>query len=198
MPRQPDVETEVHILDAAYRLWRSKGEKGLTMRAVAREAGTTTPTVYQRFQDKRDILEALRHRAQQKLYSAVRPSRSIAEFCRRYLEFASKHPHEYELIHADWAARLLRREPRPSFELLKERLADRLGGRPEQHRRLALSLAALCHGTATLLLGAGVHDRVSSELRKICLAAAGTLVSRSRNHSGPNGVRQRNSNRLRG
>ena len=40
MPRQPDLEVEGHILDAAYRLWRSKGERGLTMRAVAREAGT--------------------------------------------------------------------------------------------------------------------------------------------------------------
>jgi len=72
MPRQPDQEVEGHILDAAYRLWRSRGEKGLTMRAVAREAKTTTPTVYQRFRDKRDILEALRQRAQHKLFLAVK------------------------------------------------------------------------------------------------------------------------------
>ena len=128
MPRHLDVEVEGHILDAAYRLWRSKGESGLTMRAVAREAETTTPTVYQRFRDKRDILEALRRRAQLKLFAAVEDSESIAQFCCSYLEFASKHQHEYELIHADWAARLTRDEPRPSFELLKERLADHLGG----------------------------------------------------------------------
>ena len=57
MPRHPDLEVEGHVLDAAYRLWRSKGERGLTMRAVAREAETTTPTVYQRFKDKREILD---------------------------------------------------------------------------------------------------------------------------------------------
>ena len=72
MPRQPDLEVEGHVLDAAYRLWRSKGEHGLTMRAVAREAETTTPTVYQRFQDKREILEALRLRAQQQLFATVK------------------------------------------------------------------------------------------------------------------------------
>ena len=110
MPRHPDLEVEGHILDAAYRLWRSKGERGLTMRAVAREARTTTPTVYQRFRDKNDILEALRWRAQQKLFAAVEPSRSIPQFCRRYLGFASQHKHEYELIHVDWAARLGRRD----------------------------------------------------------------------------------------
>jgi AcrR family transcriptional regulator len=108
MPRQPDREVEGHILDAAYRLWKSKGEKGLTMRAVAREAGTTTPTVYQRFRDKREILEALRRRAQLKLFAAVKPSRAIPQFCRRYLDFASTHKHEYELIHVDWSARLNR------------------------------------------------------------------------------------------
>ena len=195
MPRQPDREVEGHVLDAAYRLWRSRGEKGLTMRAVAREAKTTTPTVYQRFRDKRDILEALRQRAQHKLFLAVEESRSIAEFCRLYLEFASKHPHEYELIHADWAARLLREEPRPSFELLKQRLADSIGGKPEQHRRLALALAALSHGTATLLLGNGVHAKVSTELRRICVEAAEKLAGGAATSSGEARKRRRDLRR---
>jgi AcrR family transcriptional regulator len=180
MPRQPDLEVEGHVLDAAYRLWRSKGERGLTMRAVAREAGTTTPTVYQRFRDKREILEALRLRAQWQLFSAVKASRAIAPFCRRYLDFAASHRHEYELIHADWSARLNRDEPRPSFELLKQRLADRLGGKPEQHRRLALAIAALSHGTATQLLIPGVHERVVRELRRTCVMAAESLVESAR------------------
>src|SRR6201984_975174 len=137
MPRQPDLEVEGHVLDAAYRLWRSKGERALTMRAVAREAGTTTPTVYQRFKDKREILEALRLRAQRQLFTAVKGSRAVAQFCRRYLDFAASHKHEYELIHADWSARLHRAEPRPSFELLQGRRAGRRGGKAQSHRRFA-------------------------------------------------------------
>jgi AcrR family transcriptional regulator len=192
MPRQPDREVEGHILDAAYRLWKSKGEKGLTMRAVAREAGTTTPTVYQRFRDKREILEALRRRAQLKLFAAVKPSRAIPQFCRRYLDFASTHKHEYELIHVDWSARLNRDdEPRPSFELLKERLADRLGGKPAEHRRLALAIAALSHGTATQLLIAGVHESVVRELRQSCIGAAESLLRAARNHRGRTGKARR-------
>jgi AcrR family transcriptional regulator len=183
MPRQPDLEVEGHVLDAAYRLWRSKGERGLTMRAVAREAKTTTPTVYQRFRDKRAILEALRLRAQLQLFAAVKGSREVAQFCRRYLDFAASHKHEYELIHADWSARLHRDEPRPSFELLQRRLADRLGGKPEDHRRLTLAIAALSHGTATQLLISGVQECVVRELRETCVMAAESLVESARKNS---------------
>src|ERR1700723_3006443 len=119
MPRHPDLDVEGDVLDAAYRLWRRKVERGLTMRAGAREAGTTTPKVYQRFRDKREILEGLRLRAQMQLFAAVKGSRAVAQFCRRYLDFAASHKHEYELIHADWSPRLHRDEPRPSFELLQ-------------------------------------------------------------------------------
>ena len=176
MPRHPDSEVEGHVVAAAYRLWRSKGDRGLTMRAVAREAGTTTPTVYQRFRDKRELLEAMRLRAQWQLFAAVKNSRDIVPFCRRYLNFASSHKHEYELIHADWSARLNRDEPRPAFELLKRQLADRLGGKPENHRRLALAIAALSHGTATQLLIPGVHESVVRELLRTYVAAAEGLV----------------------
>jgi AcrR family transcriptional regulator len=55
---------ESRILDAAHQLWRKIGEKSPTMRAVTRAAATSTPTMYQRFPDKRDILEILRRSAQ--------------------------------------------------------------------------------------------------------------------------------------
>jgi AcrR family transcriptional regulator len=155
----------------------------VTLRAVARTARTTTPTLYQRFRDKKDILELLRRRAQQIMFSYMRRAHSAEEFCLRYFEFALKHSHEYELIHADWVVRLAKQEPRPSFELLKKSLADRLGGTPEQHGGLALALAALLHGTATLLLTKGVPERISRELRHACVAAFETLVENAAGRS---------------
>jgi AcrR family transcriptional regulator len=180
MPKKPDARLEGRILDAAYRLWSRGGEGALTMRAVAKAARTTTPTVYQRFRDKRDILEMLRRRAQQKLFSEVEHARSLPEFCERYFDFALGHKNEYELIHADWAVRLARDEPRPSLELLKKWLAERLGGAPEQHTRLAIALAALAHGTASVLLAEGVHSRINRELRDICAEAWESLVENAR------------------
>ncbi len=176
MPRKPDAELESHILDAAYKLWSKRGEKALTMRAVAKAAGTTTPTMYQRFRDKRDLVALLRTRALKNLVSILQPAGSPAATCAQFLEFASAHPHEYRLLTADWAVRLSREERRPTFELIKKRLAEQLGGDPEEHARLALALGALLHGTATMLLTEGVHEKVSRELRRTCNEACEALI----------------------
>ena len=174
MPRTADAGLEARVLDAAYQLWSRRGEKALTMRAVARTARTTTPTLYQRFRDKRDILELLRKRAQEIMFSYMRRAHSCQEFCSRYFEFALKHSNEYELIHADWVVRLAKEEPRPSFELLKRSLADRLGGTPEEHGGLRWRWRRCC-----------------MELRRCCLrrecrsefhANCGMLVSRRLKH----------------
>jgi len=176
MPRKPDAALEGRVVDAAYRLWRQGGEKALTMRGVARAARTTTPTMYQRFRDKRDLLELLRARALDNLLAALVAADSPAATCERFLEFASRHPNEYRLLTADWAVRLARKEPKPSFALIKRRLADELGGSPNQHARLALALGELLHGAATMLLAPGVRRYVARELRRACLDACHALI----------------------
>ena len=45
MARQPDPDLEDRILNAARKLWKQGAGKALTMRAVARAAGTNTPAV---------------------------------------------------------------------------------------------------------------------------------------------------------
>ncbi len=177
MPRKPDAELEQRILNAAYVLWRKKGEKALTMRAVARAAETTTPTVYQRFKDKRDLLVLLRARALEQLMAVLLPAESPAETCRRFLEFAALHPHEYRLLTADWGARLSRHDPKPTYELIKARLAHELGGAPKDHVRLAMALGALLHGTAMMILADGVHEHVSREMRSICNESCEALIA---------------------
>jgi AcrR family transcriptional regulator len=177
MPRKPDAKLENRIIDAAYTLWSKRGEKALTMRAVARAAGTTTPTMYQRFDDKSDLLDLLRDRALKNLVEVLQPAHSPAETCRRFLAFAAIHPHEYRLLTEDWGARLSRaNEKRPTFDLIKKRLASQLGGEPEDHSRLALALGALLHGTATMLMADGVQPHVSRQLRSICNEACESLI----------------------
>ena len=176
MPRKADEGLEGRILKAAYELWSKRGEAALTMRAVARAAKTTTPTVYQRFRNKQDILEGIRRQAMQNFLGALEPARSSLKTCERFLDFASAHPNDYRLLTADWAVRLSRDERKPSFELIKQRLADDLGGSPERHTRLALGLGELLHGTATMLLAEGVHERVARELRDASMTACEELI----------------------
>jgi len=176
LPRKADARLEGRILDAAYRLWSAGGEHGLTMRAVAQAAGTTTPTLYERFRDKDDLLALLRRRARLNLFSAIKPSRSPVDLCRNALDFFAAHPNEFRLITDDWAIEFARREPMPSFELMKQRLANQLGGKPPQHTHLALALVALLHGTAMLLHAEDVEEEISRDFRHACITACEVLI----------------------
>ena len=186
MPRKPDARLEDRILNAAYKLWVEGGEHALTMRAVARGAGTTTPTLYERFRDKSDLMSALQARAQRSLFQAIEPARSIAEACRIAIEFTIAHGHEYELLAKDWGARLSRKGPTPSFDLMKARLADQLGGSPDDHLQLALGLVTLYHGASMLLLGEGIDPQTATAIKEACLAAIDSLVASAAKNKFPN------------
>ena len=176
MPRKPDSALEERILNAAYKLWVDGGEHAVTMRAVARGAKTTTPTLYERFRDKRELLAALQARAQRSLFNAIEPAESIIEACRLALEFTVAHGHEYELVAKDWAARLSRKQPTPSFDLIRKRLAEQFGGAPDDHMQLALGLVTLYHGASMLLLGEGVDGQTAEAIKEASIAAADSLL----------------------
>jgi AcrR family transcriptional regulator len=180
VPRKADAQLEGRILEAAYGLWRRNGGQGVTMRAVARAAGTTTPTLYERFRDKDDLLRLLRERARRNLYSSIKSSRSTVDACRKALNFFEAHPHEFQLISEDWATAFARKEPMPSFELLKVRLARELGGKRSDHMPLALAIVVLLNGTATLLHAEDIHDKIYRHFRRACLVACETLIAASR------------------
>jgi AcrR family transcriptional regulator len=176
MPRKPDANLEGRILDAAYRLWSERGERALTMRAVAQAAHTTTPTLYKRFRDKSDLRNFLEERARQNLFAAIKPCRSGIEVCRRALAFISKHRNEYRLLTTGWAERLTSGAPMISLELLQKVLARELGGTPASHKDLGLQLIAQIHGTALLLSPANDQKRMAPEFHKACLRACAELI----------------------
>jgi len=192
MPRHPDTRVEGNIINAAYNLLEEGGEHALTMRAVAKRAGTTTPTVYHRFKDKRDLAEIVRERAVEKLVKAVTPAKSAVEMCERLLDFAIANRHLYRVFTADWAVRLAHNAPKPTFELIKKRLAERLGGSPDDHWELAMALGALVHGTATMLLADGVEDSIAKSLRRICVENCEALIEHAE-HAAPNSRQHRNA-----
>lgn len=180
MPREADPQLEARILKAARRLWHQGGEKILTMRAVARAAGTTTPTLYERFRDKQEILRALSREAQHSLFAALRSSRTPQAACRRYLEFALDHPNEYELVLVGWGGRVAANRETPNLDLFRNLLAKSLGGSAHQRAHLAAALFSQLHGTAKLLNGEHVPETISRELRRSCLQACQVLLKNAR------------------
>ena len=176
MPRKADRLLEGRIVDAAYQLWSKGGEHALTMRAVARAAGTTTPTLYERFRDKHELIMFMRVRARERMFAALQPAKSTAEACRIGLEFTLTNGNEYLLLTSDWAERLARKERMPSYELLQEKLADDLGGVAAEYERLAMGLVAQVHGTALLLLGEEVEEGIAAQFKNACLEACQVLI----------------------
>lgn len=185
MPRQPDPNLENRLLNAAQALWKRGGEKSLTMRAVARAAGTNTPAVYRRFKNRRDLLRGLLLRTVARLRSRFEAGENAEAMAEIYLEEATRLPHEYELFYTYGRELLPRkgpararpiRESRPNFAIVEVQLAKQLGGSPEDHTHLALALWALLHGTAGLMLSQTVPEEHQSELRATCRTAVKLLI----------------------
>jgi AcrR family transcriptional regulator len=185
MPRHPDPDLEDRIVKAAHKLWRRGGDKALTMRTVARAAGTNTPAVYRRFKDRKAIVRVLLLRTISRIGSVFEAGETIEGFAEAYIDQALDDPHEYELflahVHELTPPRSpgrLRpiRETRPNFGLLERRLAKRLGGAPEDHTQLAMAVWALVHGTTTILLSKAVPDGHEEELRAACRTALQALL----------------------
>ena len=187
MPRHPDPELEQRILDVACRLWARGGPKALTMRAVARAAGTTTPTVYERYRDREDLLRALRLQTRRDLFATMSRTHTLSQACERYLQFALDHPHAYETLFVRFAQPPSLHEPWPSFNLMRQRVAQRLGGSPRQHTRLMLSLWSLMHGTAMLMIQGEVEGSLRTQMFHACLDALEDIVRRKgrKTHTGP-------------
>lgn len=190
MPRHPDPELEQRILGAASRLWARGGEKALTMRAVAKAAGTTTPTVYERYRDRNDILRALRIKTRHELFAALSRTRTLREAFQEHLKFALEHSHAYEVLFDGVAQPPSLYEPWPSFNLMRERLAARLGGTPREHTRLMLSVWSLMHGTAMLIIRGRFEGVLRAQTVHACLDAFDAILehagrTKNRARTGP-------------
>jgi AcrR family transcriptional regulator len=160
VPRQADPELEDRVLKAAQKLWTAGGQQSLTMRAVAKMAGTNTPAVYRRFKDRRALLRALLQRHQAALARLIQECQSLQEVCHCLLDYALKHPREYELI----ASRMVitSHKPRPNFEYVMQKAGEWLGGEGERYRPLIIALWSLVHGTAMLLINDVIPEHEST------------------------------------
>lgn len=186
MPRRPDPALENKILDAAQKLWKRGGEKRLTMRAVARAAGTNTPAVYRRFRDRDDLLRGLLRRIRLEIASQMADAASPEQACERYLDHALSHPHEYELFyqhnyelhHSPRSRRSGSRPPvqQPSREVMRQKLREKFGESPDHHERLLTALWMLVHGAAMLLIAKSILPSEGIAARRVFTASVAALL----------------------
>jgi AcrR family transcriptional regulator len=109
----PRVLTDTDVADfrerlcaAAERLFAEHGPDAVTMRQLAAELGVSPMTPYRYFQDKNDILAAVRATGFNRFAEALEAARDSASTPRAkgaavgeaYMTFALEHPHTYKLM----------------------------------------------------------------------------------------------------
>jgi AcrR family transcriptional regulator len=163
--RQHDESTAARLLDTAERTIARDGANAISLRALARDAGTTTRAVYSLFGSKDALLGALGIRAFdllgqeiQALPTTGRPADDLVEAALVFRRFATEHPALFSVaFHRADPAVWPRFRPAAAEALAVlhkrfEPLADAglLGGRsiPEA----ALQFRALCEGLAPVEL----------------------------------------------
>src|SRR5512132_3447038 len=103
-PREHDEATRERLLQAAERLSATKGFDGVTVRAVAAEADTSTRALYALFTSKQGLEQALHHamftRLRDLLQASPRtddPRTDLLELALAYRRWAVERPERYAL-----------------------------------------------------------------------------------------------------
>ena len=94
------------LCEAAERLFAERGPDAVTMRQLAADLGVSPMTPYRYFQDKDDILAAVRANGFNRFADALEAARATPGSVRAksvavgeaYLNFAFDHPHTYKLM----------------------------------------------------------------------------------------------------
>jgi len=173
--RTPSRDLEGALVDAAERVLVRDGLRGLTVRAVATEAGVAPMGVYNRFGSKSGPAAALRVRGSAGLAAAIRGSgpadaadrlRACGRSSRR---FALAHPQHYEAMFgsgvtpADRAAASteeLERHAAAAFDVLVAEVGRAMDAgvlRRQEPEEAAWVIWAAVHGAVSLELAGVAH-----------------------------------------
>ena len=103
--RTPSAGMEGALLSSAEDILESEGPDGLSVRRIAAAAGVAPMGVYNHFESKSGIIEALYIQGFARLGAAMQamaqiadPSEALLEGARRYRELALAHPMAYQLM----------------------------------------------------------------------------------------------------
>ncbi len=180
MPRVADSSLHDRILEATYRLVRRKGLEAVTLRAVAKAAATTTPTVYERFATKDALILALAERIRQRIVAKIVSAPTVHEACSFYLAFAVENPHDYRLVfEVGWPRIFENLDDQPGQVWTMQQLAKLHGGHFEDYRAAAESLWIHLHGAASFL-SAAPNSRFAKRFHAASLHDCDVMIKHAR------------------
>jgi AcrR family transcriptional regulator len=167
-------------LKAADALWQSGGEEAVTIRGVAAQAATTTPTVYSHYANREELLRAVRALAFQRFSAYLAKSRDFREACARHLEFGTSHPRDYELLYGrGWMERVTGDAQRGEIERYTGHLV-RAGVDASRAAQIAYPVMMMLHGVVMHRLLNKKPSPLGRTIAAACLDACMTLLESAR------------------
>jgi AcrR family transcriptional regulator len=171
------------LCEAAERLFAERGPDAVTMRQLAAELGVSPMTPYRYFEDKDDILAAVRAKGFNRFAEALETARNQAKgkgarvigqaVGEAYVAFAIGHPHSYKLMfdfnqpHAEKYPELVAAGQRAQKTMtghVEDAIAEGLmAGDPQQ---IGLMFWAAIHGAVILELAGMVPPGGAAQLFK--------------------------------
>jgi AcrR family transcriptional regulator len=152
------------LLDAAETVLEREGPGGLSLRAVAREAGVSPAAPYHHFKDKEELMLAVGRAGFTKLNVVLaaaatgRPDLGdrLSDIGVAYVEFAQAHPATYRVMY-DCARRVdampeAGEHDKTGFSLVKDAIREAAGGEITEVDAHLAAIAAWCavHGLAEM------------------------------------------------
>lgn len=167
-------------MKAADALWQSGGEEAVTIRAVATEAGTTTPTVYSYYADREALLTALRALAFQRFSAYLAKSRDFQDTCSRHLAFGINHPRDYELLYGRGGMERVTSDAQASEIERYTAHIVRAGVDEDKAARVAYPIMMMLHGVVMHRLLNKKQGALGRAIAEACLEACMTLLESAR------------------
>jgi hypothetical protein len=106
-----------------------------------------------------------------------------------YIGYALDHSYAYEVLFDGVGKPPSLHEPWPSFNLMRERIAKRIGGPPRQYSRLMLAVWSLMHGAVMLIIRGRFEGPLRVQTVHACIDACESIIEAARSkrttQSGP-------------
>ena len=171
MPRKADPKLERTIVTAATRLLDKHGIDSITMREVAKAAGTTTPTLYERFKDRDALLIGVLDRIAYDMLDRMQSTKSVEGLCEVFLEYCVDYPNRLDLLHKVWPNTIPTERKRPTYDLAVSLLQSEQGHSVKKANEIASAIIAVLMGTAILMIGGGANGAFAEQSRRLGLRA---------------------------
>lgn len=159
-----DPTLEKKIADAALLLLTNAGLEAVTMRDVAKAAGTTTPTLYARYRDREALLWALVTRVNDEVFRRVENAKSAEQIGEILVHYLVTFPTHAELISRSWPQVMNSDRPKPVMNLAKKLMMREHKFTSAEAERTAIAMFAQVFGMAILIRNAGPDNPVSKTL----------------------------------